>query len=131
MHFTFWWRCDLLSSPKQLSQASYTFVFRNTNLALFISFSFTFYFSISNLLRRFGDNTILNYFPPTYWSFVKWFDWNTKEVSMNDSVWRCDLTEHKGIDLRLTIGHTGNNRLSSRQDIQNCCRVRKGLIKLY
>lgn len=131
MHFTFWWRCDLLTSPKQLSQASYTFAFRSINLALSISFSFIFYFSISNLLRGFGDNTILNYFSPPYWSFVKWLDWKTKEVSMNDSVWRCDLTEHKRIDLKLTIAHTADNGLWSRQDIQNCYRVRKGLIKLY
>jgi hypothetical protein len=95
MHLTFWWRCDLLSLPKQLSQASYAFAFQSTNLPLFISFSFMFYFSISNLLRGLDDNPILNYFSLTYWSFVKWFDWKTKEASMNDSVWRCDLTEHK------------------------------------
>ena len=131
MHFTFWLSCDLLSLPKQLSEASYTFAFRSTNLPLFIGFSFVFYFSMSNMLRRFDDNTILDYFYSTYWSFAKWLDWQTKEVSMKDSVWRCDLTEHKRIDLRLTIAHIGNNRLSSREDIQNCYRVRKGLIKLH
>lgn len=107
------------------------FAFQSTNLPLFVRFSFIFYFCISNLLRGFDDNPILNYFSLTYWNFVNWFDWKTKETSVNDSIWSCDLTEHKSIDLRLTVAHTGNNRLSSRQDIQHCYRVRKGLTKLY
>jgi hypothetical protein len=36
MHFTFWWKCDLFSLPKQLRQANYTSTFQNTNFPLFM-----------------------------------------------------------------------------------------------